>query len=165
MRRTDETSDHCHCRCTDLFGQVPPTETVGQQSLSVGSCLAFPSRSTETWIFLEDDVRCAAWFNSGYTLTRQSTFPPAVEFTLSSYTAVCLVMRPVFPSRSTEIWSMISVRRIFGLLWRRLVEHAFVFSVILVNTGSPIWVGQDSASELKLTIVCSCALDGLRPRG
>ena len=24
------------------------------------------------WTFLEDDVRCAAWFNSGYTLTRQS---------------------------------------------------------------------------------------------
>ena len=36
------------------------------------------SRSTEIWTFLEDDVRCAAWFNSGYTLTRQSTFPPAV---------------------------------------------------------------------------------------
>ena len=30
------------------------------------------SRSTEIWTFLEDDVRCAAWFNSGYTLTRQS---------------------------------------------------------------------------------------------
>ena len=37
------------------------------------------SRSTEIWTFLEDDVRCAAWFNSGYTLTRQSTFPPAVN--------------------------------------------------------------------------------------
>ena len=24
------------------------------------------------WTFLEDDVRCAAWFNSGYTLMRQS---------------------------------------------------------------------------------------------
>ena len=37
------------------------------------------SRSTEIWTFLEDDVRCAAWFNIGYTLTRQSTFPPAVN--------------------------------------------------------------------------------------
>ena len=37
------------------------------------------SRSTEIWTLLEDDVRCAVWFNSGYTLRRQSTFPPAVN--------------------------------------------------------------------------------------
>ena len=36
-------------------------------------------RNTEIWTFLEDDARCAAWFNSGHTLTRQSTFPPAVN--------------------------------------------------------------------------------------
>ena len=45
-------------------------------------------KSTEIWTFLEDDVRCAAWFNSGYTLTRQSTFslfggcPPGVQVNL-----------------------------------------------------------------------------------
>ena len=45
------------------------------------------SRSTEIWASLEVDFCCAAWFNSGYTLTRQSRFLPAVTcsvFTLRS---------------------------------------------------------------------------------
>ena len=48
-------------------------------------------RSTEIWAFLEVDFWCAAWFNSRYTLKRQSTFFPAVTCS-------------VFTSRSTEFW-------------------------------------------------------------
>ena len=30
MSRADETSDHCHCRCTDLFGQRADADALGE---------------------------------------------------------------------------------------------------------------------------------------
>ena len=74
------------------------------------------SRSTEIWTLLEDDVRCAAWFNSGYTLRRQSTFPPAVncsafapssssKFGLSGeMTCTCLVLQSMDTRSCVSLW-------------------------------------------------------------